>query len=60
MEDLIFEQAFSDVTEFLTISDRRTKESKNEMVLAKQEFLSHVQELAEEWFDKRVKIFRNI
>ena len=55
----ILERAFNEVKGFIKEKDRRRKESRWEMSLAKQEFLAEVKEAAEGWFDRRIKTFLN-
>ena len=56
MIDAEFEQAFLEVKKLITSKDKRSKDYKWQVELAKQEFLAEVEEYAGKWFDERVKI----
>jgi len=58
MKNEVFEKAFREVREFVKAKDRRTRQAKREIDIAKQEFLAEVQEQAEHWFDNKIKEFR--
>jgi hypothetical protein len=57
MENKILEKAFDEVKEYIVTKDMRLKKTRNEISLAKQEFLAELKDLSERWFDKRVKFF---
>lgn len=54
-EKTAFEKAYSEVKNLIRVKDKKTKEYKYDIVVAKQEFLAEVKEKAEEWFDKKIK-----
>jgi len=49
------ELVFNEVKGYLKIKDRRLRASKHEFALAKQEFISELNEKAIKWFNKRAK-----
>jgi len=53
----VLEKAFKEVKQYIKSTDRRTKSSKLEFSLAKQEFLAELEDLASEWFTQKVKEF---
>jgi len=54
----VLEKAFKEVKQYLKGIDMRTKGSKLEFSLAKQEFLAELEDLASDWFAQRVKEFQ--
>ncbi|MCF8012785.1 hypothetical protein K9K83_00240 [Candidatus Woesearchaeota archaeon] len=55
IQNEILEKSFKEVKQYLKSMDQRTKESKLEFSLAKQEFLAELEDLASAWFTQRVK-----
>jgi len=58
MEENVLEIAFSEAQKLIKSRDKRSKKYKREISLAKQEFLAEVRELAQEWFDQKIKTFK--
>jgi len=57
IQNEILEKSFKEVKQYLKSTDQRTKKSKLEFSLAKQEFIAELEDLASAWFTQKVKEF---